>query len=678
MLFRTQKVKRYLYGHKRGAILPVLLLLLLVLQAGCGGGGRDGGGNKTPTHGTVTGAVKNALTDAPIADARVSIGGRSTYTGTNGEYEITGIPAGNYTITASAEGYKPYSQKINVQKGNQVIDIMMEQGTADYLVISYDEYYDKVHGGFAGQLIGNLFGLPYEGHWISSPGPSDITFYQSIPAGGYTDDDTFIEMIALLNLEENGIGATAEDYAEKWVEHIQWGVACANRAALENFKMGIMPPNSGMPTYNPYYLYIDAQIESDIYGLIAPGMPEAAQELAMRFGSLTNQSDGLLGATYIATLYSLAFFENDTESLVEHALVSLPAGSRYREINQYVLDRYKNGVKSWRTVRNEIYNLYYTPKEYGVGWTTKGGWVQADINGAMVTLALLFGEGDFAKTIQIAVQAGFDNDCNAATAGGILGTMLGYSALPDLWKSPLNNIYRNNGQLKNYPSLPLGGSLKITDIASRMAALGEEVILANGGEVVGTGEKIYNIADQPVPVVPYTSPISDADVFMGIANAWNERQRQKGSDRSENWEIHNSAVDWEIGLRVSFHGRPDVLGIHPKSMQEPAELRRTVDIPAQGAVLRIGVASHRIGDGADKKGEYSNWRLRIKVEDGGTEHSLEPGRIIRSESDSNRWVDLEYSLDQWKGKRVTIKMLNEANDWAWEISYWSHAEVVPR
>ena len=38
---------------------------------------------------------------------------------------------------------------------------------------------------------------------------------------------------------------------------------------------------------------------------------------------------------------------------------------------------------------------------------------------------------DFGKTIEIATRAGQDSDCNPASAGGILGVMLGYNAIPE-------------------------------------------------------------------------------------------------------------------------------------------------------------------------------------------------------------------------------------------------------
>jgi ADP-ribosylglycohydrolase len=55
------------------------------------------------------------------------------------------------------------------------------------------------------------------------------------------------------------------------------------------------------------------------------------------------------------------------------------------------------------------------------------------------TIALLWGEKDLEKTIGIAVCAGFDTDCNAATVGSIVGMIRGANALPEKWVKPLNN-----------------------------------------------------------------------------------------------------------------------------------------------------------------------------------------------------------------------------------------------
>jgi hypothetical protein len=51
--------------------------------------------------------------------------------------------------------------------------------------------------------------------------------------------------------------------------------------------------------------------------------------------------------------------------------------------------------------------------------------IDAKINAAWVVMGLLYGNGDFTRTFEIAARCGDDADCNPATAGGILGALVG-------------------------------------------------------------------------------------------------------------------------------------------------------------------------------------------------------------------------------------------------------------
>jgi ADP-ribosylglycohydrolase len=51
---------------------------------------------------------------------------------------------------------------------------------------------------------------------------------------------------------------------------------------------------------------------------------------------------------------------------------------------------------------------------------------------------LLYGKGDFTKSICLAVQACFDTDCNGATVGSIVGIMKGAESINEEWTSPFN------------------------------------------------------------------------------------------------------------------------------------------------------------------------------------------------------------------------------------------------
>lgn len=534
------------------------------------------------------------------------------------------------------------------------------QPRSGWRYITKADYLDKVKGGFVGQLVGNIFGIPYEGQFTYMPGPANITYYKEVPSIAFSDDDTFVELVALKNLEDNGIDATPEQLAAEWMAHIpRGGVACANFVALENFHRGIMPPESGRPENNIYYLYIDAQIESEIYGLIAPGMPATAQEYAARFARLTNASDGVLGAVYMATLYSLAFFESDPERLVAQAMAALPPESRYAQVIKAAYEGFKAKpeFKDWRTVRNAVVRQYYR-----AGWSPNTGWVQADVNGAMVTLALLYGGGDFEKTVQVALQAGLDNDCNTATAAGVVGTMLGYSRLPEKWVTPVGEVYWNR-LLMGFPQY-----MRISDIAGRIAAVGEQVVVAWGGRVEQDQRELLVIKAQTVPqVAGYEPPVPEAEVVKHMAKPWNPA-----------WEVVNPGFDMGPGLRTEYAGRSHVFVTHPKSTQVPVELQRTVTVrgSADGGadgkpvrtVLRIGVTNYdQVAD--------CDWVLKVYVNDGVTETLLDQ-RVIQRVNGQHQWYDLEYDLTLWAGKTVTVRLLNVANNWYYEAGYWSHADIV--
>ena len=80
------------------------------------------------------------------------------------------------------------------------------------------------------------------------------------------------------------------------------------------------------------------------------------------------------------------------------------------------------------------------------------GW-EAPSNIGMIILALLYGEGDFGKTICLAVNCGEDTDCTAATSGALLDILLGIDGIEEKWKAPIGGKLKpaclNLGELGN-------------------------------------------------------------------------------------------------------------------------------------------------------------------------------------------------------------------------------------
>ena len=70
---------------------------------------------------------------------------------------------------------------------------------------------------------------------------------------------------------------------------------------------------------------------------------------------------------------------------------------------------------------------------------TTHGWCHTVPNAMIVAMALLYGHGDYGTSICMAVQTGFDTDCNGATVGSVIGMLRGSSAIGEAWRKPVND-----------------------------------------------------------------------------------------------------------------------------------------------------------------------------------------------------------------------------------------------
>ena len=106
----------------------------------------------------------------------------------------------------------------------------------------------------------------------------------------------------------------------------------------------------------------------------------------------------------------------------------------------------------------------------------KFGW-DVPSNIGMLMIGLLYGEGDFAKTLTTAVNCGEDTDCTGATAGSIFGILHGMDAIPEQWKAPIGRKIKtaclNLGELGYFGNqLPAD----IDDLTGRTEQVARQVI----------------------------------------------------------------------------------------------------------------------------------------------------------------------------------------------------------
>jgi len=201
-----------------------------------------------------------------------------------------------------------------------------------------------------------------------------------------------------------------------------------------------------------------------------------------------NSGDGWYGGVYVSALYSSAFVENDVNVIVEKALQTKPWGTKFHDCIADVVAWHKQNPDDWKATWFELEKKWNRdvgcPKGTFLSFN-----IDAKINSAYVTIGLLYGKGDFTRSVDIAARCGQDADCNPATVGGVLGVMKGYSNIPAFWLKPLQEI-----ESLNFENTSMSLE-KAYDISYRHAT---EIIRKVGGSV--EGGKVVIPFQQPVPV----------------------------------------------------------------------------------------------------------------------------------------------------------------------------------
>jgi ADP-ribosylglycohydrolase len=215
--------------------------------------------------------------------------------------------------------------------------------------------------------------------------------------------------------------------ADFWLQHLPYHCTyTAERAAYRNFVNGIWPPDSAR-YMNPYREWIGAQIRADAFGYACPGRPEEAAGLAFKDAAVSHVKNGIYGEMWVAAMLAAAFVAADPQKAILMGLSEIPRNCRLAEALNTVLT-WRAGDATAEDATDRILD------EFG-----HYSGVHTINNAAIVAMALLWGEMDFSRTIGLAVEAGLDTDCNGATAGSVLGAMLGAKAIPQHWTAPLND-----------------------------------------------------------------------------------------------------------------------------------------------------------------------------------------------------------------------------------------------
>ena len=172
---------------------------------------------------------------------------------------------------------------------------------------------------------------------------------------------------------------------------------------------------------------------------MTPGMVPEALDIASRVGHIMNSGDGFYGGAFVAGLYSAAFVENDPVRIVDMALEAIPQESTFWQC--------LNDVRVWHKQYPDWKDCWFQVlKKWGLDTGCPKGVslsfdIDAKLNSAYVAMGLLYGGGDFGKSLEISTRCGQDSDCNPATVGGVLGVVLGLENMPAFWKDPVMEIW---------------------------------------------------------------------------------------------------------------------------------------------------------------------------------------------------------------------------------------------
>lgn len=340
--------------------------------------------------------------------------------------------------------------------------------TASARPLAADDYFDRVYGAWKATLIANHTGLEFQGRYLAEPAPEGLFFQLLLLDEWSTDDDTHVEWVDLHILETHGLDPTAEQIRDEWVEHLNFDIWVSTRRARDLMDAGLLPPQTGDPANNPEGAWsIDAQLQTELFGMLAPGLPDVAASQASRFARVTNSGPAVEASAFYATLYSLAFFESDIPTLIAAARQRTPADAQIAPIVDDVLAWHQQHPDDWRATRQRIRDVYDTDLEW---WASR-------VNFAVTLMALLYGQGDILRTVEIAAHAGWDADNNMTASAGLLGIIHGYSGLPDVMRRA-SDVYFNEdvtGDLPRYETVP--------EMARRTQRLAEQVIRQAGGRV---------------------------------------------------------------------------------------------------------------------------------------------------------------------------------------------------
>jgi ADP-ribosylglycohydrolase len=316
------------------------------------------------------------------------------------------------------------------------------------------KYADRLAGAFFGRMAGCTLGAPVEfwsveamrdwAAYIGDPFPP-VDYWSSIknpngkrynvsPCYDYTrpgingvpvDDDITYTILGLLIAEDCGMDFSTEDVGHCWVKYLPY--ACtAEEVALRNLNDGCTALTAAEKD-NPYVQWIGADIRSDPWGYLAPGLPEKAATMAYRDAWISHRRNGIYGEMFFSAVIASAFTVEKPADALKLGLNEIPGDCMLAGDIRWALE-YGEGVSSHIDARRAV------EQRFG----DMSG-VHTNLNACLTIFGLMIGGDDFTRCIGETVAMGYDNDCTAATVGSVFGACRGIESIPEHWYKAFHN-----------------------------------------------------------------------------------------------------------------------------------------------------------------------------------------------------------------------------------------------
>lgn len=274
--------------------------------------------------------------------------------------------------------------------------------------IDYATYLDKVKGCFLGKTVIGTLGAPYEGVKM----PMELAFKAEMINTMLPNDDLDLQVLWLDVAEKYGVNFTAKMLQQAFVENCDYSPG-EYAIMRKNYQKGIFPPYSGSFCNDFYLQGMGCPIRSEIWACLAPGNPAVAADFSSRDGVLDHKGESVYAEQFFAAMEAAAFFESDLRKLIEIGFTVIPESCKFRTMVEDVLS-YCNMCDNIKDVLAMILFKY--------GHLDCTNMFE---NMGIVIACLIFGEYDMIKTGMIALNCGFDTDCTCASAGALIGIILG-------------------------------------------------------------------------------------------------------------------------------------------------------------------------------------------------------------------------------------------------------------